>query len=328
MRATATPATDSSATPRDDFGSGGRHLGDVVFQGGVSIAAGAIVLVAVLLLAVMVHRGADAFAEFGPSFVTTTTWNPVTHVFGVLPAIFGTLATSAVALVFALPIGVGAAIYLAEWAPRWLSKPLSFLIEMLAAIPSVIIGLWGLFIVVPIVRQVESAVGGTLGFLPVFSGPAFGIGLLSAGVLLAIMVLPILTAVSRDVLRAVPGTQREAMLALGATQWEMVWRVVLPAARSGVLGAVMLALGRAIGETLAVSMVIGNVYGISPSLFAPATTLASLIATQFREADTPLYLSALTAAGAVLFGITIVVNMVARVFIWRLTTHAVQAGGN
>jgi phosphate transport system permease protein len=238
---------------------------------------------------------------------------------------YGTVATSLLALLLALPIGIGAAIFLAELAPRWLADPLAFLIEMLAAIPSVIIGLWGLFVVIPMVRQIETTLGRTLGFLPIFSGPAYGIGLLAASVILAIMILPILTAVTRDVLRAVPNSQREAMLALGATRWETIWQAVLPYGRSGIVGAVILGLGRALGETLAVSMVIGNMFQITPSLFAPATTLASLIATQFREADTPLYLSALIAAGFVLFVITMTVNILARLLIWKLTAQTGEA---
>lgn len=180
--------------------------------------AASLVLIAFLLVLLMSDRGGAAFGSFGPAFLWTTTWNPVTHVFGVLPAIYGTLATSALALLIALPIGIAAAIFLAELAPRWLADPISFLIEMLAAIPSVIIGLWGLFVVVPIVRQIEVFLGRNFGYLPVFSGPAYGIGLLAAGALLAIMILPILTAVTRDVLRAVPMSQREAMLALGAAR--------------------------------------------------------------------------------------------------------------
>jgi phosphate transport system permease protein len=291
------------------------------------LCAGAILVVAALLVFDMVEQGAEALLFFGPEFIWSRSWNPVTETFGALPAIYGTVATSAVALVLAIPIGVGAAVFLAELAPRRVADPISFLIEMLAAIPSVIIGLWGLFIVVPVIRQFESTVGRSLGFIPIFSGPAYGIGLLAAGVLLAIMVLPILTAVTRDVLRAVPSSQREAMFALGATRWETISRVVLPYARSGVVGAIILALGRALGETLAVSMVIGNMYSISPSLWAPATTLASLIATQFREADTSVYLSALVACGLVLFVITMLVNVLARLLVWRLTTRSIVAGG-
>jgi phosphate transport system permease protein len=279
-----------------------------------------------MLIFIMIERGTEAMLQFGLGFITGTTWNPIAHEFGVLPAIYGTLASSAVALVLAVPIGIGAAIFIVELAPPWIAEPVSFLIEMLAAIPSVIIGLWGLFVVVPIVRQVEASIGPRFGFIPLFSGPAYGIGLLSAAVLLSIMILPILTAVTRDVLRAVPISQREAMLALGATQWETIARVTLPFGRQGIIGAIILALGRSLGETLAVSMVIGNTFKIAPSLFTPATTLSSLIATQFREADTPLYISALIAAGFVLFGLTILVNIVARGLVWRMTR--VAGGGS
>ena len=321
-------ATPRATTRRDAIaalGSRGkphRNTGDLAFSSVLLIMAAAIPLLAILLGIEMLQEGLPALAEFGLAFIATSTWNPVSQQFGVLPAIFGTVATSAIGAILAVPIGLGAAVLLAELAPRWLAQPVSFLIEMLAAIPSVIIGLWGLFVVVPVVRQIESILGSSLGFIPLFSGPAFGIGLLSASVLLAVMILPIITAVTRDVLRAVPASQREAMLALGATRWETISRAVLPYGRSGVVGACILALGRALGETLAVSLVIGNAFKISGSVFSPATTLASLIATQFREADTPLYLSALMAAGLVLFAITIVVNVAARVLIWRLGSQA------
>jgi phosphate transport system permease protein len=321
MASTVPPATTPTRAgwTRAAFGGGQGRLADRAFQIVVGLAAAGIVALALALAFTMLQDGFMAFTTFGPTFVIATDWNPVRHVFGVLPAIYGTFATSVIALLLALPIGIGAAIFLAEIAPRWLAEPVAFLIEMLAAIPSVIVGLWGLFVVVPIIRQFEATVGRSLSVLPIFSGPAYGIGLLAAGVILAIMILPILTAVTRDVLRAVPTSQREAMLALGATQWETIWRAVLPFGRSGIVGAIILALGRALGETLAVSMVIGNMYQISPSLFAPATTLASLIATQFREADTELYLSALVAAGFVLFVITMIVNVLARLLIWKLT---------
>ncbi|MPZ14925.1 MAG: phosphate ABC transporter permease subunit PstC [Chloroflexi bacterium] len=326
MESTASPERTPSPTPNLNalLRTGRWRWGDTVFRVVVSGTAASIVLGVILLVITMFEAGLAALIAFGPSFVWSTVWNPVSQVFGVLPAVYGTIATSALALVLAVPVGIGAAIFLAELAPRWLSNPISFLIEMLAAIPSVIIGFWGLFVVVPLVRQVEAPLGRVLGVIPMFSGPAYGIGLLAAGVVLAIMILPILTAVARDVLRAVPTSQREAMLALGATRWETIARAVVPYARSGIVGATILALGRALGETLAVSMVIGNTFQVSPSLFAPATTLASLIATQFREADTALYLSALIAAGFVLFVITMLVNVVARILVWKLTVQSVE----
>ncbi|SRR5581483_1621050 len=294
-------------------------LQDALFHGAASVMGLLIVVLAALLVATMLERGIDAFSAFGPTFVVTSTWNPVVGEFGVLPAIYGTIVSSMLSLVIAVPVGIGAAIFIVELVPRWVAEPVSFIIEMLAAIPSVIIGLWGLYVVVPIVRQIEAFVGPRLSFIPLFTGPAYGIGLLAASLVLAIMVLPILTAVTRDVLRAVPSSQREGMLALGATRWETITRVVLPFGRQGIAGAIILALGRALGETLAVSMVIGNQFKISGSLFAPATTLSSLIATQFREADNPLYVSALIAAGFVLFCTTIVVNVIARLLVWRLS---------
>ena len=315
--ATAAPSWENLAIAAE-LGRPRHNRGDRVFGAAVFAAALSIVLVAVLLVATMLIDSVDALQTFGPAFLWTATWNPVTNVFGVLPAIYGTISTSVLALLVAVPVGIGAAIFLAELSPRWLADPVSFLIEMLAAIPSVIIGLWGLFVVVPVIRQFERFLGANFGFLPIFSGPAFGIGLLSASAILAIMVLPILAAVSRDVLRAVPMSQREAMLALGATHWEVIAKVVLPHGRSGIVGGIILGLGRALGETLAVTMVIGNTFQISPSLFAPSTTLASLIAAQFKEADSSLYLSALIAGGLVLFGIAMVVNVLARLLIWRL----------
>lgn len=309
----------------DGFRLAGGKLADRAFQGATLALALAIVsLVAALLVSMLLQAG-PALARFGPGFLWSTSWNPVTEEFGVLPAIYGTVASSLLALVLAVPLGVGSAIFLVELAPGWLSRPLSLLIELLAAIPSVVVGLWGLLVLVPALEPAEALLGDALGSVPLFSGPPTGVGLLPAGVVLAVMVLPILTAVVRDVLRAVPRSQREAMLALGATQWETIVRAVLPYGRSGIVGAVILALGRALGETLAVTMVIGNTYQVSPSLFAPATTLASLVASQFREADSNLYLSALIAAGVVLFAIAVVVNAVARLLVWRVSSRPVGA---
>ncbi len=286
----------------------------------------ALVGLVVLLLVSLFQDAALAMGRFGLAFIWGSVWNPVTHVFGVLPAVYGTLATSCVALLIAVPIGLGAGIFLAEFAPPWLERPLAFLIELLAAIPSVVLGLWALFILVPVLRPVEGWLGRHLGFLPLFSGPPIGIGILAASLILTIMVLPILTTIIREVIRAVPENQREAAYALGATEWEAIAGVVLPYGRSGILGAVTLALGRALGETLAVTMVIGNVFKIELSLFAQATTLASLIASQFREADSEIYLSALIYAGVVLFVITLVVNVAARLLVHRLSTAAIGLG--
>ena len=227
--------------------------------------------------------------------------------------------SSALALLIAVPLGIGAAVFLSEVAPPWISPPISFLIELLAAIPSVVYGLWGIFVLAPWLRtQVQPALGATLGFLPLFQGPPYGVGMLAAGLILAIMVVPFIIAVSREVLLAVPNAQREAALALGATRWEVTRLAVLRYARSGLIGAILLGLGRAIGETMAVTMVIGNRAEISASLFAPGYTMASMIANEFAEATSNLYLSALIEVGLLLFAVTVIVNALARLLVWSV----------
>jgi phosphate transport system permease protein len=262
-----------------------------------------------------------AIREFGWSFVTSSEWNPVGGQFGALPFIFGTVASSLIALVIALPLAVGLAIFLTELAPRWLAGPIGFATELLAAIPSVIYGLWGIFVLVPWLREsvqqpIVEAVGGRVG---IFSGPAYGSSLMAGGVILAIMIVPFISAVSREVLAAVPREQREAALALGATRWEMTWQVALPYALPGIVGAVILGLGRALGETMAITMVIGNRPEIPESLFAPAYTMASVLANEFAEASGDLYLAALMEIGLILFAITLVVNAFARLLVWRVS---------
>ena len=258
---------------------------------------------------------------FGWKFLVTSDWDPALNdVFGALPFIYGTLLTSTIALLVAIPLGVGTAIFLAEIAPVWLSQPLGFLAELLAAVPSVVYGLWGLFVYIPLfVRPTSQFLNKTLGFLPLFEGPVFGPSRLAAGLLLAIMVFPTITAVSRDVLRAIPGSQREASLALGATRWEMIAQVLLPYGSSGLLGAVILGLGRALGETVAVTMVIGNNLDLSASLLHPGYTMASVIANEFTEATFDLYLHALIEVGLILFVISLLINLVARLLIWRVS---------
>jgi len=292
---------------------------DALFRA-VITAAGLSLLALILLLLVELFREAwAAITRYGLGFLTETTWDPVNNVFGAAPAIYGTIVSSVLALVLAVPVSLGTAIFLSELSPRLLRAPLSFLVEMLAAIPSVVYGLWGLYVLVPFIRDpVEERLGTHLGFIPLFSGPPFGVGMLAAGVILAIMVLPIITAVARDVIRAVPDDQREAMFALGATRWEVIFGAVLPYARSGIVGAVILGLGRALGETMAVTMVIGNGYAISSSLFAPSHTLASTVASEFTEATTRIYVSALIELALVLFAVTLVVNVLARILVWRL----------
>lgn len=267
-----------------------------------------------------------AIAGFGLGFLTGTTWDPVREVFGALPAIYGTLLTSALGMMVAVPVSLGVAIFLAELAPRWLRSPTSFLVEMLAAIPSVVLGLWALFVMAPVLEPLERWLDSTLGFLPFFRGPVFGgVGFLAGGLILSVMALPIITAVARDAILTVPSSQREAMLALGATRWEAIRSAVLPYARSGIVAAGILGLGRAIGETMAVTMVIGNGYKLTARLFAPGNTMASKIATQFNEAS-GLEINALVELALVLFGVALIVNFMGRLLV-RWTVAKMEAGG-
>ncbi|HET9178757.1 MAG TPA: phosphate ABC transporter permease subunit PstC [Terriglobia bacterium] len=278
--------------------------------------AAAVVLITVLLVYELWTHSALPRQRFGWRFLVTSTWDPVLENFGALPFIFGTLVTSAVSLGLALPLGVGAAIFLAELAPPRISQRLAFVIELLAAVPSVILGLLGIFLLVPFLRtEVEPVLKATLGFLPLFQGQIYGIGLLAASVILTIMIIPFIISISREVLLAVPVDQREAALALGATRWEATWRVVVPYAKTGIYGSIFLALARALGETMAVTMVIGNDPRISSSLFAPGYTIAAVIANEFTEATGNLYLQSLIELGLVLFLVTIIINALARVLI-------------
>ena len=261
----------------------------------------------------LVNGSKLALATFGLSFLWTSRWNPVTEQFGALPLIYGTVVSSTIAIFIAGGVGIFAAAYLADFAPRSLAKPLSFMIELLAAVPSVVFGLWGLFVLAPIMRNhVDPFLQSTLGFLPIFQGTIFGTSLLTAGIILAIMIVPTVTAISRDVIEAIPVALREGSASLGATRWETMQHVVLPAARAGIFGACILALGRALGETIAATMVIGNKPAIAASLFAPAYSLPSVIANEFTEATTDLYLNALIELGLVLFVVSVIMNGVAR----------------
>lgn len=292
----------------------------------MAFAVAILVLMGTMVLQ-MVAFSWPAVERFGLGFLTGTSWNPVSQKFGALPYIYGTVASSALALIISGPIGLGIAIYLSELCPGMLRNPLSFLVELLAAIPSVVYGLWGIFVLAPILRNwVEPVLGSSLGFLPLFQGPPFGVGMLAAGLILAIMVLPTIAAISRDVMRAVPNTQREAMLALGATRWEVIARAVVPYARSGIMGAIILGLGRALGETMAVTMVIGNRPEISASLFAPAYSMASLIANEFSEATYDLYRAAIIEIGLVLLGVTVLLNAGGRLLVWGVA-RAPKGGG-
>lgn len=282
----------------------------------------------VVAIAVAIFAGAwPAFSKLGLSIVTSSNWDVRNGSFGAAPALFGTLVSSAVALIIATPLAIGVAVFLSEFSPSWLRQPVGFLVDLLAAIPSVVYGLWGIFVLVPLLRDpVMPFLRDTLhlGATPFFRGPAYGPSMLAAGVILAIMALPYISAVSREVLLAVPRSQREAALALGATRWEMIRDAVIPYAKSGIIGGIMLGLGRALGETMAVTMVIGNRPEISASLFAPGYTMASLIANQFSEATNDLHFSALMAVGAVLFIITLIVNAVARWLVWSVSRAGAQ----
>jgi phosphate transport system permease protein len=278
------------------------------------------------LFAELVHGSWESITTFGVAFVWSSQWNPVTNKFGALPFIYGTVVSSAIAIVVASVVGIAAAIFLAEFAPRFLARPLSFFIEMLAAVPSVVFGLWGLFVLSPILSAtVEPFLQRTLGFLPLFSGNIYGVGLLTAGLLLALMIVPTVTAIARDLILAVPNELREASIALGATRWETTMRVVIPAARVGIVGACVLALGRALGETIATTMVIGNRPAISASLFAPSYTLSSVIANEFTEATSSIYLSALLELGLLLFIVSIIVNGSARLMMWSMVRRQGRA---
>jgi phosphate transport system permease protein len=315
-------ASDILPPPRVKGRAFGRHrrFGDRIFANLTLVFALVIVAILLGLVIVLNINAAPSISKFGLSFLGSTSWNPVKESFGALPAIYGTLLSSAIGVLIALPISLGAAIFLVEMAPSWLRGPCSFLIEMLAAIPSVIIGLWGLYVLVPFIRSpIETWLGSHLAFLPLFRGAPFGVGFLAAGIILALMIIPIITAVSRDAIRAVPDHQREAMLALGATRWETIRRAVLPYCRSGLAGATILGLGRALGETMAVTMVIGNAYKLTPSLFSPGATISSKIASEFGEASSGLFIGSLVELALVLFGVTLLVNVFARLLVWRLT---------
>ncbi len=297
--------------------------GDAVFRA-ILTAFGLAVIVLVAAIAYSLTGAAmPAIQRFGPAFLWTSRWDPVHNIFGALPFVFGTVASSLLALIIAVPISLAVAIYLVEIAPPQTTIALSFIIELLAAVPSVILGLWGIFVLAPWVRTVvEPGLSAVLGWLPLFSGPAYGVGLLAAGIILAIMIIPIISSVSRDVLAAVPAEQREAMYALGATRWEVIRRAVLPYGRAGIVGAVILGLGRALGETMAVTMVIGNRPQITSSLFQPAYTVAAVLANEFTEATSDLYLSALIEMALVLFVVSLIVNAAARWLVARVASTA------
>ena len=294
--------------------------GDVIFRALTVLASLLILLTVAAIGYELWQNSALPRAAFGLSFLTGVNWNPVTKEFGALPFLYGTLQTSLLALLIAVPLGIGIALFLAELAPRRIAQPLSFVVELLAAVPSVVYGLWGLLVFIPaFVKPTGDALNAGLGFLPFFSGPVFGPSRLAASLILAIMILPTISAVSRDVFLAIPRAQREAALALGSTRWEMISQVLVPYGLSGLLGAIILGLGRALGETIAVTMVIGNNLDVTASLLHPGYTMASIIANEFTEATYELYLQSLVEIALVLFVLTLLLNLIARFFIWRVS---------
>lgn len=312
----ATAASPARFHPRPLIGSNRSAWGDRAFRWLTLAMALSVVVLVVVIGYELAHGGRLALRQFGWRFLISSEWDPVNEQFGALPFIFGTLVSSAIALLIAVPLSVATAIYLSELAPSWVQSTLTLFIELLAAVPSVILGLWGIFVMVPWLRvHLFPWLRKLFGFTPLFSGPIYGVSMLAGGIIIAIMILPIITAVSREILRSVPGLQREAAYALGATRWEVTRIAVLSYARKGIFGAVILGLGRALGETMAVTMVIGNRPAIAASLFAPGYTLASVVANEFTEATTDLYLHALFELGLVLLAVTVLVNALARLLL-------------
>jgi phosphate transport system permease protein len=301
-----------------------RRTGDLGFRLGTGAFALVLVLIVCAIGFELTRQSMLSIEKFGLNFWRTQVWDPVAGQFGALPFIWGTLYSSVLALALATPIALGIAVFISELCPNFLRQPLVFLTELLAAIPSIVYGLWGIFVLVPFVRAVETAMPQALRVLPIFSGPPLGVGMLAAGLILAVMVIPFTSSVAREVLKSVPGAQREGAYALGATRFEAI-RAALFYARTGIIGAIMLGFGRALGETMAVTMVIGNNPRISASLFAPQYTMAAVLANEFTEADTELYLNALIEIGLVLFIITLVVNSLSRVLIWSMAQGASTA---
>ena len=301
----------------------GRDRSDRIYRRVLTAFALALPLLIVIILGVLFVEAWPALKRFGPSFLWTSTWDPVAEVYGAAPMIFGTLASSVLALLIAVPLALSVAIFLTEFSPRWLRQPVAFLVELLAAIPSVVYGMWGIFVLIPFLRSyVVPPLKGVFGWTPFLQGVFYGNSLLAGGVILAIMIVPYIAAVSREVLLAVPTSQREAALAMGATRWEAVRSAVLPYGRAGLIGAIILGLGRALGETMAVTMVIGNRHDIGVSVLQPAYTMAAAIANEFSEATTATYQSALMEVGLILFVLTVAVNAIARILIWRVARGA------
>ena len=313
-------AAQSKAQASPIIQAGDSRVADRVFFFAMLACALSVIAIVCLIVYELVTKSNLSWHAFGLKFFFRSEWDPVNDQYGALPFVYGTIVSSALALLIAVPLAVGVAVYITEMSPRWMRGALAFTTELLAAIPSVIYGLWAIFVLVPLLRQyVQPFLAKYLGWTTLFSGPPYGIGMLAAGIILAIMVVPIISSITREVMTAVPQQQREAVLALGATRWEMIRTGVLRNARAGIAGGVILGLGRALGETMAVTMVIGNRPEIAKSLFAPGYTMASVIANEFSEATGDLYLSALVEVGLALFIVTIIVNILAQFLVWTVT---------
>ena len=295
------------------------HFGDRVFYYILKASAWGVVGLLLLMVGLLLDMSWPAFVEFGPKFLINPEWNPWTGEFGALSFVYGTVVSSLIAVALALPVSVGVALFLNELAPTWLARPVGFFVEMLAAIPSIVYGMWGLFVLAPFLRNyLQPFLHETLGFLPLFQGPMLGYGMLAAGIILAVMITPTIASISREVFKAIPLGYREAALGLGTTRWEMLKIAVLKTGASGIIGATILGLGRALGETMAVTLVIGNKAHISASLFDTAQTMASVLANEYAEADSDLQLAALTAVGLTLFIVSLFINSIARYVVWQV----------
>jgi phosphate transport system permease protein len=304
----------------------GPLAGESLFKGAVAFFSAAVLALGGLIVYELVRSSALSWNTFGLKFIAGRDWNPVEQVYGALPFIWGTFYTSILALLLALPVSLGIAIFLTELSPLWLRQPIGFLIELLAAIPSLVYGLWGLFVLAPIMQSyIQPFLGRYSDFIPFFRGYPLGLGIMTASIIVAIMITPTISSISREVMYTVPESQREGGLALGMTRWEVVSKVVIPYSRSGILGAVILGFGRALGETMAVTMVIGNTPKISLSLFEPGYTIASVLANEFAEAIEKLQISALIELGLILFVISIIMNSMAKLLLWRMNRHSAGA---
>ena len=300
--------------------AGDSRIADQAFYIAMLACGATILALVVLIVYELITKSSLSWHAFGFRFFVASEWDPVNDKYGALPFVYGTVVSSFLSLLIAVPLAVGTAVFVTELSPRWLRNPLAFTTELLAAIPSVIYGLWAIFVLVPLLRQyLQPWLAKYFGWTGLFEGPPYGIGMLAAGIILAIMILPIISSITREVMTAVPQQQREAVLALGATRWEMIRTGVLRNARAGILGGVILGLGRALGETMAVTMVIGNRPEVAKSLFAPGYTMASVIANEFSEATGDTYLSALVEVGLALFLVTIIVNIFAQLLVWSVT---------